>query len=343
MRNMNISIKPKYITLTLHGLIWGALLSFPLFLGDSGSGRSYVGLIPGAFFTISNVMHIGLFYFNAFYLYPKLLNRKRWWLYLLCIVALVMMINYIKILVIRTWFPELVLSRHTAPFIFFPTVFFWIVSTVYRLILNRIHYERKQKERQAAQLSTELKFLRSQISPHFLFNVLNNMVAMARQKSDLLEPSLIRLSGLMRYMLYESDEKKVPLTQEIDYLKSYIELQKLRFEEDVKITTTIQYEEDSLSIEPMLLIPFVENAFKHGVAVVKEPFINISLKVVGNTLHFSVENKFSREENQSKDKASGIGLANVKARLQLLYPGQHQLSVHEHNEIFSVNLTLPLP
>jgi LytS/YehU family sensor histidine kinase len=115
------------------------------------------------------------------------------------------------------------------------------VSAIYRIILNRIHYEKKSKERQAAQLSTELKFLRSQISPHFLFNVLNNLVSMARQKSDQLEPSLIRLSGLMRYMLYESDGKKVPLTQEVDYLKSYIELQKLRFEEDVQITTDIYH------------------------------------------------------------------------------------------------------
>jgi sensor histidine kinase YesM len=92
----------------------------------------------------------------------------------------------------------------------------------------------------------------------------------------------------------------------------------------------------------MLLIPFVENAFKHGVALVEDPFIKINLKVVDNTLHFSVENKFSTEASQSKDKDSGIGLANVKARLQLLYPDQYQLSVHQRDEIFSVNLTLPL-
>lgn len=342
MWNMHISVKPRFINIAFHSLIWGAMLLLPLFINNQGDWHSKFGPLHTGFYIIGTFLHIGLFYGNAFFLYPKLLNRKTWWLYLLCMCGIMMMINYAKIWLIHSWFTNMVINEMTSRFIFFPTIFFWVVSTVYRLILNRIQYERRLKEREAEQLSTELKFLRSQISPHFLFNVLNNMVAMARQKSDQLEPSLIRLSGLMRYMLYESDGRKVLLTQEIAYLESYIELQKMRFEEDVRITSHIQYEEDNLTIEPMLMIPFVENAFKHGVALIDEPFIRIDLKVVGKTLHFCVENKFSKDENQSKDKDSGIGLMNVKTRLQLLYPDQYKLLIHEQHEIFSINLTLPL-
>ena len=146
----------------------------------------------------------------------------------------------------------------------------------------------------------------------------------------------------MRYMLYESDGRKVDIATEIEYLKSYIELQKLRFEEDIKITADIQYDErHTHSIEPMLLIPFVENAFKHGATLVPEPFIRIALSITGNMLHFNVENKFG-EANLSKDNNSGIGLANVKARLNLLYRNAYKLRIEEQNNIFNVHLSLEL-
>lgn len=223
-----------------------------------------------------------------------------------------------------------------------PNLMFIVGSIVYRVVLDRINYEKRLKEREAEQLTTELKFLRSQISPHFLFNVLNNMVSMARHKSDQLEPSPIRLAGLMRYMLYESYAKKVSLSQEIEYLKSYIELQKLRFGEDVEIKFNLQCSDETLTIEPMLLIAFVENAFKHGVGLVKDPFIDIQLKVDETSLYFSVENKFSNEAEQSKDLDSGIGLANIKTRLQLLYPELHLLTISDRSGIFKINLKLPL-
>lgn len=286
-------------------------------------------------------MHIGLFYFNAFFLYTRLLNRRWWWLYLLCLVVLVIGFYYLKLGILNAWFPALAAEDTVFQFTFLPTIFFIVLSTFYRLVLDKINQEKMQTRKEAEQLSTELKFLRSQVSPHFLFNVLNNLVSMARHRSDQLEPSLIRLSGLMRYMLYESDGKKIPLGREIEYLKSYIELQKLRFEDDVDIHTDIEHPDGASSIEPMLLIPFVENAFKHGVTLVHKPFIRIALKITGNTLRFQVENKYG-DADQSKDKDSGIGLANVKARLNLLYPALHQLSVEEKNNIFCINLLLPL-
>lgn len=335
-------IKSKFTTIALHILIWGSMLILPFFLTTSENHYAKIGRLKCDFFTLTNLMHIGLFYFNAFYLYSRFLTRTKWWIYLLSIAALIIAFYYVKNFILLTWFPGLAGHEGAFKFIFFPTIFFLVISTIYRLVMDKINYEKGLTVRKAEHLASELKFLRSQVSPHFLFNVLNNLVAMARYRSDKLEPSLIKLSGLMRYMLYESDGRRVGIGTEIEYLKSYIELQRLRFEDDIQITSDIQYDERCPhAIEPMLLIPFVENAFKHGVTLLHEPFIRISLSIIRNMLHFKVENKFGTG-NSSKDTESGIGLTNVKARLNLLYPQLYQLLIEEKDSVFIVNLKLQL-
>lgn len=328
---------PKYLIPSLHIVIWGIILCLPLLLPNP-----YNNAFPLTFNLIVGLVHLGLFYFNAFFLYPKLMTRKFWWIYALSLVPLVIGTFHLKYYILKIGFPLTLYTEEMDFLLGFPVLLFLAGSIIYRVVVDRINYEKALKEKEAQQLTTELKFLRSQISPHFLFNVLNNMVSMARHKSDQLEPSLIRLAGLMRYMLYESDAKKVPLPQEIDYLKNYIELQKLRFGEDVGMRVEIQYVDDSLTIEPMLLIPFVENAFKHGLGLVQAPFIHISLEVKEGILYFEVENKFAPDKGQSKDRDSGIGLANIRSRLQLLYPKRHSLKISNQDGIFKVNLKLPL-
>ena len=250
---------------------------------------------------------------------------------------------YLKLFIINQWYPEVVLDTWAHRILFFPPIPFIIASIVYRLTVDKIAYDKKQKEVLAEQLSIKLKFLRSQISPHFIFNVLTNLVSLARKRSEKLEPALIMLSDLMRYMLYESDEKKVTLSKEIEYLKSYIELQKLRFGYDVAIETNIDLPESDLerSIEPMLLIPFVENAFKHGMGV-DEPLIQVHLSADKERIEFDVKNKFNDDVNESKDTSSGIGLENVQSRLALLYPKEHILSLKKENNLFHVHLILQL-
>ncbi|HET8735256.1 MAG TPA: histidine kinase [Pricia sp.] len=337
MKLLNLSIQHRYSTVILHGIIWAVILALPYFVGNPENDS-----FPDGFDFIAGVIHLGFFYFNALFLYPKLMNRRRWWLYLISLFALIMLTFRLKFLILETGFPEVRYRDYMNAHLGFPLILFSVASIVYKVVLDRIDTDRKIKEREAQQLATELKFLRSQISPHFLFNVLNNMVSMARHKSDRLETSLIRLAGLMRYMLYGSDAKKVALATEIEYLESYIELQKIRFEEDVAITVDLDYDEGTATIEPMLLIPFVENAFKHGIAWVEKPFIHIGLKTKDNTLHFSVENKFSTEAGQSKDNDSGIGLTNIKARLKLLYRERYVLNVDENGGMFRIYLKLPL-
>jgi len=211
-------------------------------------------------------------------------------------------------------------------------------------MIDRFRTEREQKERQATELLTELKFLRSQISPHFLFNVLTNLVSLARKKSDSLEPALIKLSELLRYMLYDTQGKKVPLQTEVEYLNNYLDLQRLRFGNDVEIDSRIDADGEAMAytIEPMLLIPFVENAFKHGVGYSGRPGIVLRLSVAYKTLTFEVRNKYEPEPAEAKDESSGIGLGNVLSRLNLLYRNKYTLSINDANGVFHIVLTLQL-
>jgi LytS/YehU family sensor histidine kinase len=208
------------------------------------------------------------------------------------------------------------------------------------MIKDRARADRFAREKENENLKTELSLLRSQASPHFMFNVLNNMVALARKKSDLLEPSLLKFSSLMRYMLYEADEDKVSLEKEIDYLQSYIDLQQQRFGKNVQVHVSLQKIDDNYEIEPMLLIPFVENAFKHGTGLIEGAMIKIQLKVENNKLDFMVQNKYDPSSTEVKDKTSGIGLTNVKRRLNLLYGSKQCLLITQTDNWFNVSLQL---
>jgi len=338
---MQVRLNSKYTTVLIHVIVWSTLFALPHLFIDTRNTKP--GFFPGSFFVITNLYHIGIFYLNAFILYPLFFNKRTWWVYILMIATVIIVSYYLKLFIVQKWYTEVVLNTWAYRILFFPPVAFLVASIVYRLIIDKIAYDKKQKEIVAEQLSIKLKFLRSQISPHFIFNVLTNLVSLARKKSEQLEPALIMLSDLMRYMLYESDEKKVPLLKEVDYLKSYIELQKLRFGYDVVIDAAIDLsdKDKQQSIEPMLLIPFVENAFKHGMGV-DEPFIQIRLTAYNGKLEFNVKNKFDDDANESKDESSGIGLENVKSRLMLLYPKEHNLILKKENDLFHVYLTLQL-
>jgi len=218
-----------------------------------------------------------------------------------------------------------------------------LLSVCYRIIIDNRAKQQLLKERETQHLKSELNFLRSQISPHFMFNVLNNLVALARKKSDSLEPAIVSLSQLMRYMLYESDDYRVSLSKEVDYIKSYISLQMLRFGNAVKTNVDVKNDVDLYTIEPMLLIPFVENAFKHGTGTLDTAVINISLSVdeAKRLMHFNVTNDVGPADD-SKDSSSGIGIANVRRRLAILYPEKHELSISTTPDQFTVDLTIYL-
>lgn len=230
------------------------------------------------------------------------------------------------------------------PIAILPFAFVILVSFCYRLYTDKQDRDRLIEERERIHLKTELEFLSSQISPHFMFNLLNTLVSMARKKSELLEPSLIRLSQLMRYMLYDNDAPQISLASEVEYLKNYINLQLLRFGDDVKINLYLSGPFERYTIAPMLLIPFVENAFKHGIGTLEDPIIDVllSLPEDKDALHLMVVNGIAPVGLSAPESSSGIGLANVRRRLELLYPNRHSFNIIQTADTFTVKLQIDL-
>ena len=330
----------------LHLACWILLFTLPYLLRPSfNSPRELIQQNKenfGYLNAINRIIWVGLFYLNAYYIVPQIIYKRKFRTYIIFLLVIVTALFIID----RTLFYFLIdgLSYSIKNFFwfnFFPILFILACSTAFRMVNDRIKEDRLQKEKENENLKTELSLLRSQVSPHFMFNIMNNMVALARKKSDLLEPSLIKLSSLLRYMLYETGEK-VALQKEIEYLQSYIDLQKQRFGNNVTIKTCMEKVEDSYEIEPMLLIPFVENAFKHGTGLIENAEINVELRTEKNILSFSVRNKFNEGSEEIKDKSSGIGLPNVQRRLDLLYGNKHSLLITKQDEWFIVSLQIIL-
>ena len=197
----------------------------------------------------------------------------------------------------------------------------------------------RASERQ--KLNAELAYLRAQINPHFLFNTLNSLYVLAVKKSDHTAEAIMRLSHMMRYITAQADHDHVPLSQELEYITNYIALQRLRITPNVQIEVEMPSGASTLTISPLVLIPFIENAFKHGVNTEDECRIFIRLKVDGSMVILEVRNKKVVVETLT-EAVSGIGLQNVVQRLKLLYGGRHDLIINETAEEFSVHLSLQL-
>lgn len=295
----------------------------------------YLGFCTG-------LLWVFTFYFNAYVLLPLFIHKRRWLLYGVCIVFIFTIILGIHSLFFHYFLPNKEFKTGLSALFNAPAYLLSLaVSAIYHLVLKNIQESRLAQEKHEENLKTELSFLRSQISPHFIFNVLNNIVALARLKSDKLEPTVLKLSALMQYMLYDANDETVLLRTEIEYLKSYIDLQQQRFGDKIKLNLVLDVADDFYDIEPMLLIPFVENAFKHGIGLIQDPFINISIKEEKGRLNFEVINKYT-SVHEIKDKQSGIGLNNVKRRLKLLYPDKHVLVLEKVKDEYVVNLKLEL-
>jgi LytS/YehU family sensor histidine kinase len=340
--------KKKWVIVCLHAAAWLLLFSLPYLLRPSFNENSTrpSGRRQEESFLFSMFMDlswIALFYLNALLLIPKLVYNKKFWIYTGTVLVIFAWLMTQTWLLFQVFMPAAHYNfRGHLLITFFIFLFMLASSTAYKLIYDRIVEERLEKEKVNENLKTELSLLRSQVSPHFMFNVLNNMVALARKKSDDLESSLIKLSSLMRYMLYEADESTVRLEKEIEYLQSYIDLQRQRFGKNLKLNVIFNGTPDFYEIEPMLLIPFVENAFKHGTGWIENPEIDIELTAKDNCLFFSVRNKYNDATGEIKDKSSGIGLTNVKRRLNLLYGKSHTLQIQKDKEWFKALLEIKL-
>lgn len=338
----------KWMTISIHALAWIVLFSLPELLRQSHNAHE-VNMPKPASATVMFVISlcnyawlIAFFYLNAVVLIPRLLYKRKYLIYIFSLVS------YFTLFILVMWFiwknftkVDFSFEGHAVISLFI-FVFILACSIAYKTIRDKFIEDQLAKEKETEHLKTELSLLRSQASPHFMFNVLNNMVALARKHSEDLEPSLIKFSSLMRYMLYETDEEKVSLESEAEYLQSYIDLQQQRLSKRAVVAVNICKGDKSYEIDPMLLIPFVENAFKHGTGFIENPRIDIELKAQNDILYFKVSNKFDPASQQVKDKASGIGLANVRRRLDLLHRGKYSLDITRENNVFTASLQINL-
>lgn len=328
----------------LHLIIWVAIVTLFMYIATNGS-IVYATIVVFVYFGLIN---ISIFYINYLLILPTFLNRKKYLWCGLSMLALVFVFGFLKC-GLAYYFYDIVLVRGEGKHVMnfwdyyssaaFVSCFFIFLSTILKFVSDWFMNEKIKSNLENEKLISELAFLKSQINPHFLFNSLNNIYSLAYQKSEKTPEAILKLSEIMRYMLYESNENKVALSDEIRYLENYIELQKLRFKDKAYIKFELDGDIQNQKITPLVLISFVENAFKHGVATEKENPITIVLNVVSNKLFFQVLNKKS---NHNKDETGGIGLQNVKRRLDLLYKGQYRFHIEDNENIYNCELYLDL-
>lgn len=214
------------------------------------------------------------------------------------------------------------------------------VSTSIRITGTWYSNEKERKEMENQKLTAELMLLKSQINPHFFFNTLNSIYSLAIQKSTKTPEAIVKLSEIMRYIIYEADKNLVPLKKELEYIRNYVELQRLRLMANVKVNYTIEGIYNDIMVEPLLFLPFIENAFKHGIDYTRDCEIKIKFVIASDLLLFTVENPLVQQSKKQPSDSSGIGLANTKKRLQLLYPDSHELKVTQTDDYFIVELSL---
>lgn len=295
---------------------------------------------------LQNLLLIVFFYLNYGWLIPRFLIRKNPVQYVLA--AAVSLLGFIMLV----WAINYGMDRlnHMIPLSLlqrFPGLLLSYVIAVGIAVGVGLYEDwrktqQEKKELQQAALESELSFLKSQVSPHFLFNTLNNIYALAVTQSEQTPDAILKLSGLMRYMLHEANERTVALEKELHYLDDFIALQRMRLTEKVKIDYSVLGNADGMTIHPLLLIPFIENAFKHGVSYAEGSAITIRIQLTKAQLKLEVVNPVTGMSLEHKDKSSGVGLVNVKKRLAILYPDRHALEVRNDGKTYSVSLILDL-
>ena len=214
----------------------------------------------------------------------------------------------------------------------------WYLIQQYSLTLEKEKFELEYEN-----LEAELNFLKSQIHPHFLFNTLNNLYALTLKKSDKASEVVIQLSNMLDHMLYSSKASEVSLEKEIDQLKEYINLERINYGDRLNLEMDVSGDISENKIAPLIMLPFVENSFKHGVSTdTKSPFVKIQIEVQKNMFHFIIQNSYNPNNVKEESYSKGIGLSNVKRRLELLYTDKYQLKIKRDNSVFQVFLDIDL-
>lgn len=343
-KKMNIPLN-KIIRIAIHTLFWVCAWFFFFFYYKRYSEVNIYTFIASV---INLVAAIATVYTFNYYLIPKiLLKNKRIKFFAFAFVAIVMFF-YIQLLLTlflvvkllnaeNRLFPEMI----DVMMLFYNLFFVVFVAIAIKFYKRWAEKDYREQKVQKAKVEAELQMLKAQINPHFLFNTLNSIYVLAMKKSEQTASVVMMLSDILDYILYRIDTPKIAIANEIQIIENYIELEKIRFADRVDVNFTYNLVSKDIQIPPMLVIPFVENAFKHGVAKsISKSWIKIAINESGNTLNILLSN--SKSQTSAKGISGGIGLANVTKRLELIYGDSYKLNISEKTNLYDVSLSIPI-
>lgn len=359
--------KEKTSGIIFHLLVWSFILALPVYAAK----RYRIGNDFLLTYYTFAAIHAFIFYINYLFLVPGLFCKKKKYRYFVAVLVLVSGFYFISGFAnsqINTTIsrnnpeqvnrqlnerqiprrpplrPRIIIAVPNARLIGYmsSSLLMVFLSLGLRLLEHQSKIEKIQEEAEKAKLNAELSFLKNQISPHFFFNTLNNIYSMIDRSTEDSKNAVIKLSRLMRYILNESGQEYRLLSDEIDFMKNYIDLMKLRIGSKTRLNINLPADCKDLHIPHLLFISLIENAFKYGISVQDEFFINISLDCEKNNIRFRCENGLPEISNVPIFESSGIGLENLKKRLGLLYPGRHELKINRTRNKFEVNLFIQL-
>jgi sensor histidine kinase YesM len=359
----------KAARIIFHILIWAVILGLPIYAAERFQmGRHFLL----TYYTITTINAI-IFYTNYLFLIPVLFWKKKKHIYYISVLGLLFFFYFISDFAsekifsiiskndnsdqiitqpgeeryrrqppIRMRRPTFIIAMPNAQIIGYTSssLFMVFLSLGLRVLERQAKIEKMQEEMEKAKLNAELAFLKNQISPHFLFNTLHNIYSLSLINPEDSRTAILTLSKMMRYLLYDSEEGDTKLSDEIELMKNYIELMKLRLEQNYDLRVKFPYEYEDFRIPPLLFIPFIENAFKYGVSFREDSFIDIFMATSDNTIIFRTINSISQSAAVTGLESSGIGLNNVRKRLDLLFPGQHDLQLNKNESTFEVLLKI---
>jgi two-component system, LytTR family, sensor kinase len=353
----------KILPIILHIMAWLTLIILPqLIINRFWGNNNYVAWE----FYFNAAVYGVVFYINYLWLIPKFFLEDRGKTYfllaLLVIVVLYFLNRYINVRYLHDPVREKAMSEifdklsqgrpvHRPPFQQLHFYFFFLISILVtgfsiglKVLERHSLTEKRQKELEKEKLNSELAFLKNQVSPHFFFNTLNNIYSLIEISKEDAQEAVLKLSRLMRYLLYETEQGETLLSHEVEFMKNYIDLMKLRLSGKVELKVDFPETFADLHIPPLLFVPFIENAFKHGISYREKSFIHLLLRMEGEKVVFRCSNSLNRksETELADNNFSGIGLENVKKRLNLLFPDRHVLHIDFSGNVFNVLLEINL-
>jgi sensor histidine kinase YesM len=340
-------LQPRLLTIAAHILFWLTLTCF-YYISNRITGRTESFWSSTAIVLPLDLLVV---YVTAYFLVPRyLLTQKLRQFALLFVVSVFIFLIIERAAYYYVVYPYIFdIETQSEPFFFFPSffgIFLGTYSFVFlfcgvRLFRGWLKDKQRQMELEQQTLESELKMLRSQVNPHFIFNTLNNIDSLVYIDQERASDAIVRLSEIMRYMLYESNTELVSLEKEVYYLECMIDLIRLRLKDPNFIQFNLEGDIQGLAIPPMLLVPFVENAYKHGRKSGPCPGIVINLKINKTSYQFEVINEYNSNYDGPRDSLGGIGLSNVERRLKLIFPNEHDFYINNTSPTFQIYVEIP--